>query len=61
MIKNKKPNTRKIRLSMNNPKISENINEGVKLSQKKSFDDATVSKEKDEFWGDCLESNIKFK
>jgi hypothetical protein len=59
MNKTKKPNTKKIRLSLANTKPIEINNEG-RLSLKKSFDDSTLKKEKDEFWGDCLDADIKY-
>ena len=55
----KKPNTKKIRLSLGNPNIN-NIKGDEKLHTKKSFDDTVLNREKDEFWGDCLESNMKY-
>ena len=54
----KKPNTKKIRLSLPNtkPVLPQT---GGRLNLKKSFDDAILTKDKDEFWGDCLDTNIQ--
>lgn len=54
----RKPNTKKIRLSLVSLKPNDIKGEG-KSQIKKSFDDGVLTRDKDEFWDDCLDSNLK--
>lgn len=64
----KKGNSNKIRLSLPNTKHA-NLNEHIKLSTRKSFDDnkkntqlinnTDFANDKNEFWTDCLEYEFK--
>jgi hypothetical protein len=54
----RKPNNKKIRLSLVSLKPFDIKTEG-KSQTKKSFDDGVLTREKDEFWNDCLDSNLK--
>jgi hypothetical protein len=54
----RKPNNKKIRLSLACLKPFDIKTEG-KSQIKKSFDDGVLTRDKDEFWNDCLDSNLK--